>query len=63
MHAVAIRDGVSFANVWAQFDAAGKLMAPDAANAAMSTMLARLSWWALALRRARDASAYASAAA
>ena len=63
VHAVAIRDGVSFANVWAQFDAAGKLMAPDAANAAMSTMLARLSWWALALRRARDASAYASAAA
>jgi NAD(P)H-dependent FMN reductase len=63
VHAVGIRDSVSFANVWAQFDAAGKLAAPDAANAAMSTMLARLSWWALALRRARDASAYALAAA
>jgi NAD(P)H-dependent FMN reductase len=63
VHAVAIRDSVSFANAWAQFDAAGQLVAPDAANAAMSTMLTRLSWWALALRRARDASAYASAAA
>ena len=63
VHAVAIRDSVSFANAWAQFDATGKLAAPDAANAAMSTMLARLSWWALALRRAREASAYALAAA
>jgi NAD(P)H-dependent FMN reductase len=63
VHAVAIRDSVSFANAWAQFDAAGKLVEPDAANAAMSTMLARLSWWALALRTAREASAYALAAA
>jgi hypothetical protein len=62
VHAVAIRDSVSFANAWAQFDAAGKPLAPDAANAAMSTMLARLAWWALALRRARDVSAYTSAA-
>jgi NAD(P)H-dependent FMN reductase len=63
VHAVAIRDSVSFANAWAQFDAAGGLIAPEAANAAMSTMLARLSWWALALRRAREACAYALVAA
>jgi len=63
IHAVAIRDSVSFANAWTQFDAAGGLIAPDAPNAAMSTMLSRLSWWALALRQARQASAYASAAA
>jgi NAD(P)H-dependent FMN reductase len=63
VHAVAIRDGVHFANAWAQFDAAGKLLSPEAANGAMSTMLARLNWWALALRRARDASAYTLVAA
>ena len=63
LHAVAIRDSVSFANAWSQFGAAGELVAPEAANAAMSTMLARLSWWALALRGAREASAYALAAA
>jgi NAD(P)H-dependent FMN reductase len=63
VHAVAIRDSVSFANVWSQFDATGKVVAPDAPNAAMSTMLARLSWWALALQRARKASAYALVAA
>lgn len=63
VHAVGIRDSVSFANAWGQFDAAGQLVAPDAANAAMSTMLARLSWWALALRSAREARDYASAAA
>ena len=63
VHAVAIRDSVSFANAWSQFGAAGELVAPEAANAAMSTMLARLSWWALALRGAREASAYALAAA
>lgn len=63
VHAVAIRDSVSFADAWSRFDAAGALVAPDAANAAMSTMLARLAWWALALRRGREASAYALAAA
>jgi NAD(P)H-dependent FMN reductase len=63
LHAVAIRDGVSFANAWAQFDAAGEIIESEAANAAMSTMLARLSWWALALRSARAASAYGLAAA
>jgi len=63
VHAVAIRDSVSFANAWSHFDAEGKLLAPDAPNAAMSTMVARLSWWALASRRAGEAGAYALAAA
>ncbi len=63
LHAVGIRDCVSFANAWEQFDATGQLLAPAAAGVAMSTMLARLRWWAVALRDAREASAYRSAAA
>jgi len=62
LHAVTMRDGVSFANAWTQFDNAGQPVAPEGVNAAMSTMLARLSWWAIALRNARQASAYGSAA-
>ena len=63
LHAVTLRDAVSFANAWAQFDASGALKDPVGANAAMGIMLARLGWWASALREARDARAYASAAA
>ena len=63
LHAVGIRDSVSFANAWEQFDASGQLLAPVAAGVAMSTMLARLRWWAIALRDAREVSAYGMAAA
>ncbi len=40
LHAVAIRDSVSFANVWAQFDADGELLEPARARKSMATMLA-----------------------
>lgn len=63
LHAVAIRDSVSFASVWEQFDATGELLEPDRATKGMATLLARLSWWAAALRDARQAAPYAQAVA
>jgi NAD(P)H-dependent FMN reductase len=60
LHAVTIRDSVSLANAWEQFGFVGE--GPPGADAAMSVMLSRLSWWALALRNAREASAYSLAA-
>lgn len=58
LHALTIRDAVSFANVWEQFDVDGNLLQPDRARRAMATMLARLNWWATALREARKAAPY-----
>jgi NAD(P)H-dependent FMN reductase len=63
LHAVGIRDSVSFANAWRQFDTEGALRDPEPANKAMATMLGRLVWWAEALRNAREARAYTAAAA
>jgi NAD(P)H-dependent FMN reductase len=62
LHTVTVRDGVSFAGAWEQFDEAGTLLEPDRHRRAMSTMLARLHWWAIALRAARNASPYSRAA-
>lgn len=53
LHAVGIRDSVSFANVWDQFDEKGALRESERTERALKTMLARLSWWARALREAR----------
>jgi NAD(P)H-dependent FMN reductase len=63
LHAVTIRDVVSFANVWEQFDAAGELLKPDRARRSMATLLAQLHWWATALREAHNAAPYRQAAA
>lgn len=63
LHAVTIRDGVSFANARAHFDDQGRLREPDSANKAMARMLGTLDWWARALRNARRADAYADIAA
>lgn len=62
LHAVGTRDGVAFANAWGQFEA-GVLRNPEGAGKASALMLARLAWWARALRSARDAGAYAEAVA
>lgn len=61
LHAVTIRDSVSFASAWEQFDASGKLAEPDRARRSMATMLRRLRWWALALRNARATMPYTAA--
>ena len=62
LHAVTIRDSVSFAGAWEQFDGEGQLRQPDRHNRSMAAMLRRLHWWAVALRKARQEMPYATAA-
>jgi len=62
LHAVSMRDSVSFAGAWEQFDSSGALRNPDRAQKSMQIMLARLRWWAQALRTARAATPYETAA-
>ncbi|MGA2539656.1 MAG: NAD(P)H-dependent oxidoreductase, partial [Terracidiphilus sp.] len=59
LHTVTIRDTVSFAGAWEQFDAAGQLLEPTRAEKSMTVMLQRLHWWAMALRLARQSNSYA----
>lgn len=62
LHAMTVRDTVSFDNAWDRFDAAGALLQPERAERAMQVMLSRLHWWARALHDARAGAAYAEAA-
>ena len=62
LHALTVRDSVSFAAAWEQFDGDGRLLRPERAERTMTTMLNRLRWWAVALRNARAAQPFASAA-
>lgn len=62
LHAMTIRDSVSFAGAWEQFDASGNLLQPARAERSMTAMLSRLRWWATALRAARAAGPYDAAA-
>jgi NAD(P)H-dependent FMN reductase len=62
LHAVTIRDSVSFAGPWEQFDGKGVLREPERAQRSMAVMLGRLYWWAVALRNARGAVPYTKAA-
>lgn len=58
LHAVSIRDSVSFSSAWEQFDASGALLNPERAKRSMMTLLERLKWWAVALRDARAIAPY-----
>lgn len=58
LHTVTVRDTVSFENPWDRFDEGGRLRDPQKGERAIRVMLARLRWWAAALREARTASAY-----
>lgn len=62
LHAVTIRDSVSFAGAWEQFDSSGRLLQPERYNRSMAAMLHRLHWWAAALRNARIEMPFAPAA-
>jgi NAD(P)H-dependent FMN reductase len=62
LHVVSIRDSVSFQNAWQIFDATGCPADPERCSTQMSRMLAKLHWWATALRIAREAAPYSSAA-
>jgi NAD(P)H-dependent FMN reductase len=62
LHAVTIRDSVSFAGVWEQFDSNGALRNPDRFERSMNAMLRRLEWWAVSLAHARSTWPYAKSA-
>jgi NAD(P)H-dependent FMN reductase len=62
LHAVGLRDTVSFASAWSQFDEQGRLHHPERAEGSMAMLLSRLEWWGQALRDARRARAYGEAA-
>jgi NAD(P)H-dependent FMN reductase len=57
LHAVGIRETVSFASAWDKFDADGEAVDPAAAGAAKS-LLDQLTWWALALKEAKAVRPY-----
>jgi NAD(P)H-dependent FMN reductase len=63
LHAVTIRDSVSFANPWTKFDADGHLFDPEEPCKAMAALLSRLRWWATILREARQVAPYGEVAA
>ena len=58
LHAMTIRETVSFHSVWTQFDRDGRPKDSTGCNAAAKTMLDQLTWWATALRDARRKSPY-----
>ena len=62
LHTVTIRDSVSFAGAWEQFDPSGALRDPERAERSMDAMLRRLHWWAIALAHARNIWPYAQGA-
>ncbi|MGA8743136.1 MAG: NAD(P)H-dependent oxidoreductase [Terracidiphilus sp.] len=59
LHAVTIRESVSFAGAWEQFDEEGRLRSPERAERSMDAMLRRLHWWAISLAHARNIWPYA----
>ncbi|WP_200211075.1 NADPH-dependent FMN reductase [Micromonospora coerulea] len=58
LHAVTTRDTVSFHNVWEQFDGDGKPRDPQRPAAAAKILLDQVTWWAQALKDARNTSPY-----
>lgn len=61
LHAVTIRDTVSFHKVRQAFDANGEPIQAEAVEMAMTTLLDRLLWWAKALLQARETTPYIEA--
>ncbi len=58
LHAMTIRDTVSFHGAWGQFDEAGQPRDPEGVNGAARVMLDQLAWWALAISEARAVRPY-----
>ncbi|MGH3613379.1 MAG: NADPH-dependent FMN reductase [Pseudonocardia sp.] len=58
LHAVTVRNTVSFHSAWERFDERGRPREADAVNAAADALLDQLAWWAQALRAARAATPY-----
>ena len=62
LHAVTVRDSLSFHSAWERFDGEGRPHDPEGSAAAAKGMLGQLEWWGAALRQAREAAPYGSAA-
>jgi NAD(P)H-dependent FMN reductase len=60
LHAVTVRDTVSFHGAWAQFDPEGQLKDPDRYEKTAQSMLDQLAWWGYALREAKAQRPYVS---
>ncbi|MDQ8701091.1 NAD(P)H-dependent oxidoreductase [Streptomyces sp. LHD-70] len=60
LHAVTVRDTVSFHGAQAHFDDAGNHLDPAGPDAAAKVLLDQLTWWALALRDAKAVRPYGS---
>ncbi|MEO3930624.1 NAD(P)H-dependent oxidoreductase [Micromonosporaceae bacterium B7E4] len=58
LHAVTVRETVSFHMAPAQFDEDGQPHQPEAVNTAVKTLMEQLLWWAQALRTARATTPY-----
>lgn len=58
LHAVTVRDVVSFHNAWEVFGPDGEPVDADEATRAATALLDQLAWWAPALRRAREDAPY-----
>lgn len=58
LHAMTIRDTVSFHGAWGQFDEAGQPREPEGVNGAARVMLDQLAWWAVAISEARAVRPY-----
>jgi NAD(P)H-dependent FMN reductase len=53
LHAVTVRDTVSFHGAWTQFDSEGRPKDSERYERAAQSMLDQLAWWGQALREAR----------
>ncbi|MEU7576469.1 NAD(P)H-dependent oxidoreductase [Streptomyces sp. NPDC041068] len=60
LHAVTVRDTVSFHGVWDCFDEAGALTDPSGPTSAAKTMLDQLAWWGHTLRDGKTVRPYAA---
>lgn len=58
LHAVTLRDTVSFHNAWEKFDDEGRPHDEDGASKAASVLLDQLAWWGVTLREGRAARPY-----
>lgn len=60
LHAVSIRDTVSYTNAWQQIDKQGHLISTRHTENAMKKMLNRLYWWSSVLRQGKLQTQYNS---
>ncbi|MFI0424740.1 NADPH-dependent FMN reductase [Spongiactinospora sp. 9N601] len=60
LHAITIRETVSFSMAHSRFDATGRPLQPEKVNAAAKLLLDQLAWWARHIRAAKSLLPYGS---